>query len=128
MAFGFMKKRDAQQDEVAEFIEIDLNQEKTGDKISVKTFTLSTYEDINPILDALRSGYNIAVIDISPLKHKDVIELKRSVSKIKKTVEALEGKIVGFTSNIIIATPSKVFDISKGNNVVEKPKNDVDYF
>ncbi len=47
-------------------------------------------------------------------KSKDVIELKRAVSKIKKTVEALEGKIAGFGENTIIATPSKVFDIQKG--------------
>jgi SepF-like predicted cell division protein (DUF552 family) len=53
------------------------------------------------------------------LKSKDVVELKRAISKVKKTVEALEGKIAGFGENIIIATPSKVFDIQKG--AVEQP-------
>ena len=37
---------------------------------------------------------------------KDIIELKRSVAKIKKTIEALEGEIAGFGENIIIVTPS----------------------
>jgi len=30
------------------------------------------------------------------LKSKDIIELKRAVSKIKKTVDAMEGTIAGF--------------------------------
>jgi len=53
----------------------------------------------------LREGYTIAVIDIKPLKSKDIIELKRAISKIKKTADALEGNIAGFGENIIIITP-----------------------
>ncbi len=129
MAFRFGKKKNNIEEETSEFIEIDLEQERGENKIYVKTFTLNVYEDINPILNALRNGYTIAVIDIAPLKGKDVIELKRAVSKIKKTVEALEGKIAGFTSNVIIATPSKVFDVQKGVVIdpVKKKKNS-DYF
>lgn len=128
MVFGLNKKKVAPEESVDEFIEIDLDQDKSENKITVKTFTLSTYEDTGAVLDALRTGYNIVVMDVSPLKHKDVVELKRAISKVKKTVEALEGKIVGFTSSIVIATPSKVFDISKGDSVPEKPKSDVEYF
>lgn len=129
MAFDFLKKRKAEEKSENEFIEIDLEQEKSNDKIYVKTFALKVYEDINPILDCLRTGYNIAVIDISPLKGKDVIELKRAISKIKKTVDALEGKIAGFGQNCVIATPSKVFDVQKGvSENKEKPKTDIEYF
>jgi len=129
MAFRFGKKKNNIEEETSEFIEIDLEQERGENKIYVKTFTLNVYEDINPILNALRNGYTIAVIDIAPLKGKDVIELKRAVSKIKKTVEALEGKIAGFTSNVIIATPSKVFDVQKGVVIDPvKKKNNSDYF
>jgi len=106
-----------------DFIEIDLEQEKSDSKILIKTFTLKVYEDINPILNSLREGYTIAVIDIRTLKSKDVIELKRAISKIKKTVEALEGKIAGFGENTIIATPSKVFDIQKGVATAPKAKS-----
>lgn len=98
-----------------DFIEIDLEQEKSESKIIIKTFVLRTYEDITPILNALREGYTIAIIDIKTLKSKDIIELKRAISKIKKTVEALDGKIAGFGENTVIATPSKVFDIQKGS-------------
>ncbi len=90
-----------------EYIEIDLNaaQEKDS-KVVVKPFVLKDFEDINEILNSLREGYTIAIIDIKTLKGKDVIELKRAIAKIKKTVDALEGSIAGFGENIIIATPS----------------------
>ena len=125
MAFNPFKKMMGRDDEISpDFIEIDLEQEKSDSKILIKTFILKVYEDINPILNALREGYTIAVIDIKHLKSKDVIELKRAISKIKKTVEALEGKIAGFGENTVIATPSKVFDIQKGAEVQEAPKSD----
>lgn len=122
MTFNPFKRILGQHEDVSpDFIEIDLEQEKSDSKVLIKTFTLKVYEDINPILNSLREGYTIAVIDIRILKSKDVIELKRAISKIKKTVEALEGKIAGFGENTIIATPSKVFDIQKG--VTEAPKS-----
>ena len=108
----------------SEFIEIDMDSEKSDSKILIKTFVLKTYEDINPILNALREGYTIAVIDIKTLKSKDVVELKRAISKVKKTVEALEGKIAGFGENTVIATPSKVFEIQRGAVEAPQPKND----
>ena len=126
MVFDKFKKMMGREDEFSpDFIEIDLEQEKSDSKVLIKTFSLKVYEDINPILNALREGYTIAVIDIKTLKSKDVIELKRAISKIKKTVEALEGKIAGFGENTVIATPSKVFDIQKGDvEVEESPKKD----
>ena len=125
----FDKLKGKNEQEVSDFIEIDLEKEKSGSKVLIKTFTLKVYEDINPILNALRNGYTIAVIDIKTLKSKDVIELKRAISKIKKTVEALEGKIAGFGDNTVIATPSRVFDIEKGITEEEKPKlDDIDRF
>lgn len=88
-----------------EYIEIDLGKEEKENKVSVKLFELKKYEDVNRILNELREGYTIALIDIKELKQKDSIELKRAVSKIKKTVDALEGKIAGH-DNMIIATPA----------------------
>jgi SepF-like predicted cell division protein (DUF552 family) len=130
MAFDRFKKMMGKEEGFGdEFIEIDLEQEKSDSKVYVKTFTLTIYEDVNAILNALREGYTIVVVDIKPLKSKDVVELKRAISKIKKTVEALEGRIAGFGENTIIATPSKVFEIQKGAApVVEKPKDDLDRF
>ncbi len=97
---AFNKKEQAQ-----EYLEIDLGKELKRSKILVRPFILKDYEDVNSILNTLREGYTIAIIDFKPLKTKDLIELKRAISKIKKTVDALEGSISGFGSNIIIATP-----------------------
>ena len=89
-----------------DYLEIDLNQEQKDSKVLVKLFVLKKYDDVTPILNALREGYTIAVIDIKTLKQKDPIELKRAVSKVKKTADALEGNIAGFGENLLIVTPS----------------------
>lgn len=101
-----------------DYIEIDVTQaQEVKNKIVVRPFSLKQYDDINEILTSLREGYTIAIIDIKPLKTKDVIELKRSIAKIKKTVEALEGSIAGFGENVIIATPQ----FAEVHRAVEKP-------
>ena len=89
-----------------EYLELDLGAKEKDSKVLVKLFFLKNYEDVNEILTSLREGYTIAVIDIKTLRQKDSIELKRAVSKIKKTTEALEGSIAGFGENIVIVTPS----------------------
>lgn len=89
-----------------EYIEIDLGKEEHESKVFVKLFTLKDYDGVNDILTSLREGYTIVIVDIKTLRQKDSIELKRAVSKIKKTVDALEGHIAGFGENIVIATPS----------------------
>jgi SepF-like predicted cell division protein (DUF552 family) len=99
---GPARKDDADED----YLEIDLEKEKEENKVLVKLFVLKQYEDVNEILNALREGYTIAIIDIKLLRQRDSIELKRAVSKIKKTTDALEGSIAGFGENMIIVTPS----------------------
>jgi SepF-like predicted cell division protein (DUF552 family) len=106
MVFDFLKKRKENGEETPEFIEIDGERQVKESKILVKTFILKDYEGVNDILNSLREGYTIAVIDIKHLRTKDVIELKRAITKVKKTVEALEGSVAGFGENIVIAAPS----------------------
>lgn len=103
-----------------EYIEIDLSQEEQTNKILVKLFVLKNYEDVNEILNALREGYTIAVVDIKTLRQKDSIELKRAISKVKKTIDALEGNIAGFGENMVIATPS----FAKIHKETAKPKEE----
>lgn len=111
-------------DEDNEYLEIDLEQEKKENKVLVKLFSLKNYEDVNDILSALREGYTIAIIDIKVLRQKDSIELKRAISKIKKTTDALEGTIAGFGENMVIVTPS----FAKIHKEEEKPKPEKDKF
>ncbi|HLF53872.1 MAG TPA: cell division protein SepF [Candidatus Nanoarchaeia archaeon] len=109
-------------EEPDEYVEIDINSAQANDnKVVVKPFVLKEFDDINPVLNSLREGYTIAVIDIKPLKTKDIIELKRAVAKIKKTIDAIEGKIAGFGENIILATP-QFADIHKVPTSAPKEK------
>ena len=104
---GFSKVFGSNKSSGSEYIEIDLNaSEPKKNKILVRPFILRSFDDTVEILNTLREGYSIAVIDMKPLRSKDIVELKRSISKIKKTVEALEGSIAGFGENMIIVTPS----------------------
>jgi len=108
-----------------DYIEIDLGKEVKKSKVLVRPFVLKCFEDVNPVLNALREGYTIAVIDFRPLKAKDVIELKRAISKIKKTIDALEGNISGFGDSIIIATP-EFADIYKPRRPQQSKEQDLD--
>ena len=103
-----------------EYLEIDLGKEKKENKVIVKLYVLKQYEDVTKILNDLREGYTIAIIDIKILKQKDSIELKRAVSKIKKTADALEGNIAGFGENLVIVTPS----FAKISKDIEEPKRE----
>lgn len=107
--------------ESPDYIEVDIGKEAKKVKIIIRPFILKSFDDINRILEVLREGYTIALIDIKPLKQKDVVELKRAISKLKKTVDALEGNIAGFGESTIIATPPFV-DIYRGEKLgkVEK--------
>lgn len=75
-------------------------------KVTVQPFILEDFADVKPILDALREGYTIAMINIKPLKDQDLVELKRAINKLKKTCDALEGDIAGFGEDWICVTPS----------------------
>jgi len=122
MAFDF-KKLLGKEEESDDYLEIDLEQNiPNKNKILVRPFTLKKFDDVNEILNSLREGYTIAVIDIRPMKTKDVIELKRAVSKIKKTVDALEGSIAGFGEHTILATPNFA-EIYKGIDKIDKKDN-----
>lgn len=91
-----------------EYVKLDedlTQQEEKKRKLKVKLFVLEQYDDVNNILNALREGDTIAMVDFKTLKQRDPVELKRAVSKIKKTINALEGSIAGH-ENMIIATPS----------------------
>jgi SepF-like predicted cell division protein (DUF552 family) len=107
-----------------EYVEIDLNAAQERDtKVIVKPFVLRQYDDVNDVLNAIREGYTIAVIDIKPLKTKDVIELKRAVAKIKKTVDAIEGQIAGFGEHVVLVTP-KFAEIQKAPTTTPLKKSD----
>ena len=84
----------------------DSNNIDTKSKLMVRPFVIEEFEHIKPILDSLREGHTVALINIKPLKDKDLIELKRAINKLKKTCDAIEGDIAGFGENWIAACPN----------------------
>lgn len=90
-----------------EYVEIDSSAIKSSKKkVIVKTYYLEDFEAIKPILDDLREGDTIALVNIKPLKEKDIVELKRAINKMKKTCDAIEGEIAGFGEDYIVVTPA----------------------
>ena len=90
-----------------EYVEIDTTRDiGHKSKIVVKSFAISEFGDVKEALDALREGYTIALINIRPVKDKDIIELKRVINKIKKTCDAIEGDIAGVSEDLLVVTPS----------------------
>ncbi|MBS3108126.1 cell division protein SepF [Candidatus Woesearchaeota archaeon] len=98
-------------DEVNEdYLEIDMEEgKKRKDKIKIKTFLIREFDDLKFVLDDLREGYTIALLNVRPIKERDIVELKRTINKLKKTCEAIEGDIAGFGDDWIVATPSFAF-------------------
>lgn len=88
------------------YLELDTEGQELKSKVVVRPFVLEDFEDIKDILDSLREGHTIALINIKPLKDKDLVELKRAINKLKKTCDAIEGDIAGFGEDYIVVTPS----------------------
>lgn len=89
-----------------DYVELDTDVEDIKSKIIVRPFVLEEFEDIKSILDTLREGRTVALVNIKPLKEKDLVELKRAINKLKKTTDAIEGEIAGFGDDYLVITPA----------------------
>ena len=89
-----------------DYVELEADVKDQKSKVLIRPFTLTKYDDIKEVLNAIREGTTIALMNIGPLKEKDITELKRAVDKVKKTVDANEGDIAGFGENFLVVTPS----------------------
>ena len=93
---------DADQD----YLELNTESPTPGKQLWVRTYNIVDFTDLKPILDNLREGKTIAILNIKTLKDKDLVELKRFINKLKKTTDAVSGDIAGFGEDYIIVTPS----------------------
>ena len=105
------KMGSVQEDELAEmeddYVELESEGPQMEDsKVVVRPFSLEDFEDVKEILDSLREGSTIALVNIKGLKDKDMAELRRAISKFKKTCDAIKGEIAGLGEDYIIIVPS----------------------
>ena len=108
-----------------EYIELNTPETtKAKAKVIVKPFIINGFQDIKPALDSLREGYTIALVNIKPLKDKDIVELKRAINKLKKTCDDIDGDIAGFGEDWIVVTPSFA-EVRRHPTVPQQPQNPV---
>ncbi len=87
------------------YVELETEQSDAHSKVLVRPFMLESFDDTKQILDSIREGATIALINIKPLKEKDLVELKRAINKLKKTTDAINGEIAGFGDDYVVVTP-----------------------
>jgi len=96
-------------------------------KLLVQTFKLDNFESIKPILDSVRTGSTIAIVNMLPLKDRDSIGLKRVIDKLKKTVDANDGDIAAFGEHWLIVTPG-IAKVYRKPTAVPEPQTRPDLF
>jgi SepF-like predicted cell division protein (DUF552 family) len=108
------------------YVELGAEKGSERSKVVVRPFVIENFEHIKPILDCLREGNTICLVNIKPLKDKDIVELKRAINKLKKTCDAIEGDIAGFGEDWIAIVPTFAH-IHRGNKPEETqaPKDNV---
>lgn len=91
-------------------VELDENVFKEERNVSVAIENLKAYSDAERIQEMVREG-KVVFLRIKEMRNNDINELKRSVEKLKKTINASDGDIVGVEEDLLICCPNtaKVF-------------------
>ena len=114
--FNKNKKEEYVEDDSDDYLainEVDVKKTTEDNNLEVKVFVLDDYDNIREVLDTIRGEKTMCLIDIHLLRNKDPDELRRAIDKLKKTVEAVSGELVGFHENWVLAAPKNVY-IHKG--------------
>lgn len=91
-----------------DYVEVDVTDTAIGSgrmgKVGIKVDKLTDFSDTERILKDVRDGC-VVFLKIKALKEKDMGELKRSIERLKRTVLAQNGDIVGIEQDWLILTP-----------------------
>ncbi len=105
MAFKIFSKTEEAEDN--QYIEIDslgVETKSSAGALGVRVEKLNQFEDTERVLRAIRNG-EIVFLKIKGLREKDMGELKRCIDKLKKSIIANNGDIVGVEQDWLILTP-----------------------
>lgn len=90
-----------------EYVQLDSDiDSRSNQKVIIRPYNLDDFSAVKNIIDLLREGETVLLVNIKPLREKDIVELKRAINKLKKTCEAVSGDIAGFGDDYIIVAPS----------------------
>jgi SepF-like predicted cell division protein (DUF552 family) len=87
-----------------EFVEI-TEEPREEKKVNVRVEILRDSQDVERVQTMLREG-TVVFLKIKELRNKDINELKRVTDRLKKTVTAMNGDIVGVDEDFLILVPS----------------------
>jgi len=116
-----------------EYVELDTESgsiDSRNAKVIVRPYSIEDFSDVKEILDEVREGRTIALVNIKVLKDKDMIELKRAINKIKKTIDAIDGDIAGFGDDYLVVTPSfaKIHRSPRATRQEERHESDLEEY
>lgn len=116
-------KRNVDLDESKEYVELEVDQkEKPTTKLYVKYYALVKFEDASSVLNDIRSGATLSFIKVRDIREKGGLEeLKRTISKLKRSADAAEAQIVGIDEDYILIVPNFV-KVEKGDVLTQKPQ------
>jgi len=104
ITIGNDKSSDKPAEEQPDFVELGTQAFDEKTDVNVRVETLKDLMDTDRIQYLMREG-NIVILNIDGLRRRDLSELKRSVEKLKKTVAAMDGDIIGVDEGFLILTP-----------------------
>lgn len=76
----------------------------------IKTADIDGYRQIPELSNFVYEG-NVLILDFTPIANDD-LELKRTITELKRVVEDIQGDIAGISQNLLIIAP-KGFYIDK---------------
>ena len=99
------KKEIAASDDI---IEIDMKASSEPKQLALSMHVMERFQDTENVLQILRGGSKIAMVKISPLREKDMTELKRAINRLKTHCAATGGDMAAIDDNWIIVVPPTV--------------------
>lgn len=87
-----------------EYVEVGVSESSSPGKIGITIEKLEDFNDAARIIKDIREG-SLVFLRIKALKEKDLGELKRAVEKLKRTVLAQNGEVIGVEQDWLILAP-----------------------
>ncbi|MBI2579928.1 MAG: cell division protein SepF [Candidatus Aenigmarchaeota archaeon] len=89
-----------------DYIELEHQEEmRVPSKVPLEIERIEIFDDSERVQEKLREG-RILIVKVRGLKEKDIGELKRAVSRIKRTCMAVNGDLAAIGEDWLLITPA----------------------